>query len=306
MAECKPTDAVNAELDEVMEGLNDLGDMQRKVPKPTPGRYLDKSMLDHNGVIINFINLPMSENATCIGGIRLPFEGHISMFPSYLERQENVLKLHAIERLRDHMIRTQQPHGCAESLVPEDYSCSFTLATVTEEAMAVFGQGRREGPIFLCAYPSQLQPIQMQRHGELAVLMDPVHVVNCYVHLRDAPRRRRCVIKKHHQDLELAKKREEERKEVQPPEKKGKYQPTPEPTKTGWKSKADRRKSQQPLTTRDFISLMDESTQRLAEAAASAAISATKRDLKPEHFPPVKQTAPPVWSKSGLPALPPN
>jgi len=113
---------------------------------------------------------------------------------------------------------------------------------------------------FLCAYPSHLQPINLRHAEDDQVFTEAVHVVNCYVHISDAPLRRRMVIKNHHQELEALKKKAEDDEKKRtisgpPAQKKVKIQATNEASKQGWKPRSERRQVQQPapMTTQDLI-----------------------------------------------------
>jgi hypothetical protein len=116
----------------------------------------------------------------------------IRKVPAYLARNKAHIRQHAVFTLAEHLLETQCPAGVLEVLTHEDYSISFAVATISEEARRLNPMGRAEGPLFYCAFNNLVDPIALYQ-GSCSMA---VHVINVYIMLLDPLKRRSAVIKK--------------------------------------------------------------------------------------------------------------
>lgn len=154
-------------------------------------QYVEKTMIQQTGTLLQFINLNSTGSTTMIGGTRIGVTD-IRKVPAYLARNKALIRQHAVYTLTEHLLETQCPAGALEALSHEDYSISFAVATISEEARRLNPVGRAEGPLFYCAFNNLVRPIALYQGG--CSMM--AHVINVYIMLLDPPKRRSAVIKK--------------------------------------------------------------------------------------------------------------
>ena len=157
---------------------------------------VNTSFIRNKGVILQFVNNNCTDSASVIGGLRLGFSD-VEKLPAYLIKHQDKVKQHAIANLARHMLDCQCPTGALETLSPDDYSMSFTMASLSALGQSLNPSKRNEGPMFYCVYPGLLEATYLGYDG---VRADYAHVVNVYIHLLDAGRRRSAIIRKAKQD----------------------------------------------------------------------------------------------------------
>jgi len=81
-----------------------------------------------------------------------------------------------------------------EVITYEDFSISFSVATLSDEGWRLNPMGRNEGPVHFCVHPGLLQPAVLGTFADGSI--DEAHVINVYVHLLEAPKRRTSIMKK--------------------------------------------------------------------------------------------------------------
>jgi len=179
---------------------------------------VDTSLLDNDGILIQFINTNCLDAASVIGAIRLPVR-ELVLFPAYLTEHKAKIKLYAVDALQRHLHDCQSPAGAGESdLGVDDFSLSFMIASVTDDCAKLNPSGRREAGLWICQYPWLARKVDLDSLG----IVNCAYVVNAYVHLLDPARRRRIVLKKIKEEAEQAKRK------IATPAKK----PTPNPPST--------------------------------------------------------------------------
>ena len=100
-----------------------------------------------------------------------------------------------------HLLDIQCPAAANERITHEDFSISFRVASLSDEGCRLNPMGRNEGPLHYCVHPGLLQPAKL---GTLADgSPDEAHVINVYVHLLDASKRRMAIIKKSKDDEKM-------------------------------------------------------------------------------------------------------
>ncbi len=81
--------------------------------------------------------------------------------------------------------------GVLETLSPEDYSISFSWASLSEEGRLLTQYNKPDLGLGYGVCDEVLQPIMMSKCDEY-----PVYVLNCYIQLQDPSRRSTTVIRK--------------------------------------------------------------------------------------------------------------
>lgn len=159
--------------------------------------FIHTSMVTKQGVMINFINHNCPDSATVIGGIRLRSD-EIARIPAIIARHFQSIKVQAAHFLQQHLNRSQSALGVLETITVDDFSLSFMLASVSEIGRSLHPYNRNEGPLHFCLFPKlcKLTPIGITQEGEIV----DCYVVNAYIHLLDAGRRKNSVLKKAEED----------------------------------------------------------------------------------------------------------
>ena len=195
--------------------------------------FVHSSMVTKTGVMVNFINHNCPDAATVIGGIRLRSD-EIARIPAIIARHFQSIKLQAAFYLRQHLNRSQSALAAVEEVTVDDFSLSFMLASVSEIGRSLHPTNRNEGPLHFSMFPKlcKLTPLGITQDGE------PVgcYVVNAYIHLLDAARRRTSILKKQDEDRKRKKEQPDLTKpatETTPASKKPKFQIKKQPLPTG-------------------------------------------------------------------------
>lgn len=186
---------------EDLSSRSDLDSRKRILRTSSTKHYIHPTMYECSGIIINFINHAGSDMCSVIGGVRLSIS-EIAQLPEYLVANEGKVKTHAVSQLQTHLVRCQSALGLNEKLTLDDFSLTFTIASITEEAALLNPNSRSEGPMWMCHFPSFTRMIQLDSTpGE----EDYAYVVNGYINLVHQNQRRRLVAQKHQvQALKIA------------------------------------------------------------------------------------------------------
>jgi hypothetical protein len=157
--------------------------------------FISEDMVRQTGTILQFVNLNATGMATMIGGTRIAL-ADIRKVPAYLARNKEIIRQHAVAALTQHYIDAQCPSGVLETLCYDDYSITFSLATVSEEGKRYNPLGRWEGPLFYAAFDNLNEPATLFV-GETSIA---AHIVNVYIALMDPTKRRSAVAKRARDD----------------------------------------------------------------------------------------------------------
>jgi hypothetical protein len=157
--------------------------------------YLEESHYSKGGVIVQFINTNCAGSSSLIGGLRLGIMD-VRMVPTFLSKWKSYLRLHGIKYLNRQMIDTHCPVGVGETLYPEDYGISFTMASLSTKGFQLNPCKRSEGPLFFCAYPGLVEPAVVNE--DTNGIFDLAHVVNAYIHLLPTAGRRSSILRRIH------------------------------------------------------------------------------------------------------------
>ena len=149
--------------------------------------YIDPTIYQKSGVLLQFCNTIASAHATIIGGIRLALND-IRKVPAYLHRYRQNIKQIAVRALTRHLQDSQCSVGLHETLSMEDYGMTFTVATLSQRARQHNPQGRGEAPLFYCLFPGFLEPTITMANEDGTY--QTTHIINLYIHLLPAHHRR--------------------------------------------------------------------------------------------------------------------
>lgn len=273
--------------------------------------WVHPSMYQNKGIIVQFLNHSAAGMGTVIGGVRIGLTD-IRYFPEYLFEHEQSLKSHAARQLIRHHERSQCSLGVGEDLVLDDFSISWTLASITAEAAFLNPNGRNEGPIWMCHFPSFTTPVKL---GYLAdSTPDAAYVVNCYINLVHSNQRRRCVKAKH--AAEVIRKMEAKAAEARMAKEKAEREANPHLSAPPPK-KTSRSESPAPSNRKGMVKKLEakveglEKTVKRVEALATtvdpvsseAVIKASPPPVQDAFPPPVAKSSTPCWIKEDLPDL---
>jgi hypothetical protein len=164
--------------------------------------YVHDTILSKDGAILQFVNHNGTDAATVIGGLRLQLED-CRKIPAYLAKYKAQVRLYAVQCLKRHLIETQCSAGATEILIAEDFGMSFMVASLSETGRNLHPNGRNEGPLFYCLCPGLIEPVTLWANDDGTT--NEAIIVNVYIHLLDANRRRSAIIRKAKEDREKAK-----------------------------------------------------------------------------------------------------
>ena len=245
--------------------------------------FYDLELVVKNGIVLQYINTNHT-GATCmIGATRI---GAVDprKIPIYLSRNIATIRQHAVSVLRTHFRHTLCSTGILERLTPDDYSISFSWASVTEAGRQLHPFGKSDLPLCYAAMDQLVAPIWLCQSDP-----HPTYVVNVYIQLLESTRRAPTVIAK-------AKEDEEQRAEIA---KRPQKHPSKGPNHGHQSNKWTENVAAQVTTA---------ATNAATAAATTAAVAAIKRSGPPfeRQFPHLPDHSAIEWNKSGRTPLPDN
>lgn len=159
--------------------------------------YISSSMYKCQGVILQFICQNCPNASIFAGGMRLKVSD-IRKVPQYLERYRQQICLHATEQLHRHLIDSQCSAGATEKLCVDDYSLTYSVASLSQAGRLLNPLGRHEGPLFYCLFPALLEETYLYMEADGTA--NSAYVLNAYLHLQEPSRRRNAVLKRAAED----------------------------------------------------------------------------------------------------------
>jgi hypothetical protein len=151
-----------------------------------------------NGVVLQYIN-GNSPGSTCMIGMTRINASDPRKIPLYLSRHTSVIRQHAVAALQRHFKHTLCATGALEKLCPDDFSISYSWASVTEAGRNLHPHGRPDLCLAYAGCDQLVAPIWLSSTDQF-----PTYVVNVYIYLQEPSRRTPTVIQKARED-ELAK-----------------------------------------------------------------------------------------------------
>jgi hypothetical protein len=164
-------------------------------PSDIACEYLDTEVLTRKGAMLFYINMNSFGATTMIGGTRTGIVDP-RRIPEYLARNRSAIRSHAVQVLQQHFRDTHCSTGATERLTADDYSISFSFASISDEGRKLNKDGLNELPLMCADSPYWVVPSQPGPDEA------PVYVVNCYIQLQEANKRIGAVLKRHAEDAE--------------------------------------------------------------------------------------------------------
>ena len=231
--------------------------------------HLDSAMLNKKGIILQYLNSNSTGSTTMIGVTRVGLTDARKM-PAYVTKYTSVIRQHAVTALQRHMQLTQCSTGALETLCPEDYSISFSWASVTEAGRALTHHGKPDLALGYAVCDEFVAPVVASRNDP-----HPVCVLNVFIQLQEAVRRRTAVLKKAKED--------EAQKASTPPAKKF----------------AHPYRKQNQANSDNLAKVVDMVAELKTELKRPAPVSFNSQD-----FPVLEGGQAPEWNKTGTTELP--
>ena len=158
--------------------------------------HVHESMIKKAGIIVQFSNSNAAGATSMIGGVRLGLTD-IRKAPSYLARNKQLLKQHAMRMLLRHFQDTQCAAGAGEPLTADDFGLTFSLASVSRSAAALNPSRRDEGPLFYCLFSGLTEATSLEEvNWNDGRVSEVTYFINGYIHLLPQSQRRYRVIHK--------------------------------------------------------------------------------------------------------------
>ena len=225
--------------------------------------FMESEMLQRKGCILQYVNLNSIGATNMIGATRINVTDarHV---PMYLWRNKTIVRQHAVAALQQHLLDTQCSTGVMETLTVEDYSLSFSWASISEEGRSLNPFGRSELPLAYAAFDRLVTPRPISRDDTQGSL-----VVNVFVMLQEPAKRRMSVIKR-------AREEDNNRNEL----KKARFH------------------QRQAVQSKDVITKNAEAIVNAMKRQAPVPLA------EGGHYPQLPVGAPPEWNKSGKSQLP--
>ena len=160
------------------------------------GAYFDSEMLSRKGCILFYINVNSAGAAGMIGCTRTNITDACKV-PAYLERNYDIIRQNAVGCLQRHFQDTQCSVGVTETISYDDYSVSFSWASVTQEGFTLNNHGKYELPMGCAAFDKWVQARPLYEGSNEKAL-----VVNVHIMLQEQQKRKAAVIKRAREDEE--------------------------------------------------------------------------------------------------------
>ena len=267
-----------------MSGLDQMFQRLALKPKEFVCEFFDLEMVSRRGTILQYVNTN-STGATCmVGGSRINVVDPRKI-PLYLSRNVSFIRQHAVTALQTHFKYTHCATGALETLAPDDYSISFSWASLTDLGRQLNPYGRSDLPLAYSAYDNLITPLWLSKEDSF-----PTYVVNVFIQLQEATRRAPAVIQKA---------REEEQVRAEIAARPQKVINVNRPMNSGYNNnnRTDARIQKAVVATASAT----------ASAVGASISEAMKRAAPYERtYPPLPVGAPPEWNRSGRTPIPEN
>jgi hypothetical protein len=157
--------------------------------------YYDAEVLSRNGILLQYVNMN-SMGATNMVGVSRTSVTDPRKMPAYLSKYKTVIRSHAVGLLKGHFDDTQCSTGATENISHEDYSISFSWASISEEGRRLNPFGRNELPLAYAAFDNWVEP----NHTHSSNPDTFVYVINVWIMLQESTKRKRAVLKRARDD----------------------------------------------------------------------------------------------------------
>ena len=163
-------------------------------PKELVSSFMGQEMIQKKGIVLQYLNSNSSGATTMIGVTRIGLQDQRKM-PAFVARNVSIIRQHAVAALQRHMRLTLCATGVLETLCPEDYSISFSWASLTEAGRSLTQHGKPDLALGYAMCEGLVAPIQLSAFDP-----SPVCILNVFIQLQDSVRRSNAVLKKAQED----------------------------------------------------------------------------------------------------------
>lgn len=150
----------------------------------------------NKGVVLHFVNYNCPEAVSVIGAIRLELTD-IKRIPSYLTKNEGLLRQYALHYLLKHYKRNHCGLGATEKLKADDFNMSYGITSLSAQGRLCNTGRRFEGPIHFCFQEGMLEEMFIGNLNNMEG--DYAHIVNIHISLLAQAYRREVIIERDHE-----------------------------------------------------------------------------------------------------------
>lgn len=157
---------------------------KKKVKKPVDysglfTKFCDESLYTKKGIIFNFLNNQCHGTSQYVRALRISLEDPTHL-DRYLAANLQSLKTTAAFLVHDYFLLSRVNFGQSEDLTIDEYSPSFTFATLSEEGRSLLPNGEEEGPIWFSMFPNLLKKTKLRTLPDGSP--DEAYVINFRLH----------------------------------------------------------------------------------------------------------------------------
>ena len=147
-------------------------------------------MITKKGIILQYLNSNSAGATTMIGVTRIGLKDPRRM-PAYVERNLSIIRQHAVTALHRHFKMTLCSTGALESLTAEDYSVSFSWASVSPVGRSLTLHGKPDLALGYAMCEQFVAPLWASRDDP-----EPTYVLNVFIQLQEPNRRSSTILRK--------------------------------------------------------------------------------------------------------------
>jgi hypothetical protein len=143
------------------------------------GKFCDKSLYTKKGIIFNILNNQCHGTSQFVRALRIELSDPVHL-NKYLETNFAFLKKTAVLHVHDYYSTSRVNLGMATDLTLDEYSPSFTFASLSDEGKSMLPNGEQEGPLWYGLFPQLLKKVELRTLPDGSI--DSAYVVNFRIH----------------------------------------------------------------------------------------------------------------------------
>jgi len=152
------------------------------------GRFCDESLYTKKGIVFNILNNQCHGTSQYVRALRINLDDPTQL-NRYLEANLSFLKTTATLLVHDYFLLSRVNLGTSPDLTVDEYSPSFTFASLSEEGKSILPNGEQEGPLWYSMYPRLLKKVKLRllpdgSYDEAYVVNFRLHQVNANIRIR--------------------------------------------------------------------------------------------------------------------------
>jgi hypothetical protein len=159
--------------------------------------YFEPEMVTRTGAVLQYININSLGATKMIGCTRIDV-CDARKIPLYLLKNRSIIRQHAVAALHNHFADTQCSTGVTEQLIVDDYSVSFSWASLTERGARLNPNGNEELPLGFADFDNFVEAAATHKASNSREVL----VVNVFVMLQEPTRRKGATLRRAKEDEE--------------------------------------------------------------------------------------------------------